>query len=122
MRRKYAFIGIVLVMSAAVFVVLPGSRAETLRAVGFHIESGGVAPLVGDDSAARRQDVTTCDFSKVQHAIREQMCGQQHGAMAEDVLQNMCDQQAYTHPSMTRKEGMMVARSGCCSWHRGACF
>jgi hypothetical protein len=79
MRRKYAYIGIILVMSAAVFVVLHGSQAETLRVVGFNVEYGHADPAVVDDSAARLQDVNTCGFSGVQHATREQMCGQKHG-------------------------------------------
>ena len=49
------------------------SQAETLRVVGFNVESGGADPEVVDDLIARLQDVDIWGFSEVQNASWAQL-------------------------------------------------
>ena len=60
------------IVAITVGVVITGSvsasQAETLRVVGFNVESGGADPEVVDDLIARLQDVDIWGFSEVQNA------------------------------------------------------
>jgi len=67
----------VIVVAIMVGVVVTGSispsQAETLRVVGFNVESGGADPNVVDDLIARLQDIDIWGFSEVQNASWAQL-------------------------------------------------
>ena len=67
----------IIVVAVAVGVIVSGgfgaSQAETLRVVGFNVESGGADPTVVDDIVARLQDVDLWGFSEVQNASWAQL-------------------------------------------------
>lgn len=56
------------VVGIAVAGVCQQSAAETLRVMGFNVESGGAAPAVVDDLIAVSQDVDLWGLSEVQNA------------------------------------------------------
>jgi hypothetical protein len=59
---------VAMMVGVVVAVGFPASQADTLRIVGFNVESGGADPAVIDDIVARLQDIDLWGFSEVQDA------------------------------------------------------
>jgi hypothetical protein len=58
---------VAIIVGVVVAVGCGASQAETLRVVGFNVESGGADPAVVDDLVARLQDIDLWGFSEVQN-------------------------------------------------------
>jgi hypothetical protein len=68
MRSAWRAIVFVMTMGMVIPAGFGAGQAETLRVVGFNVESGGADPAVVDDIIARLQGVDVWGFSEVQNA------------------------------------------------------